>query len=223
MKVKCLNNAVQFFIRPTLNTLHNLKNEAMFKVLLLTVCLMAGTFQTTYAQINNSHEPKSTATAVKYSAYGTAIPIVVGGAIILAASEDDIGLAVSGIMVGALGAVIGPGLGHAYAGDWWHLALGSLARSLGAIFITVGILIDDPSGMGGWGKSNEGSEEDEGSGGKLVFIGGAIYLWSAIHDFCTLDSSVEQYNQKHTGITISVSPTYYAQQNTLGIAVRVSF
>ena len=221
MKVKCLNNAVQFFIRPTLNTLHNLKNEAMFKVLLLTVCLMAGTFQTTYAQINNSHEPKSTATAVKYSAYGTAIPIVVGGAIILAAPEGDIGLGVSGIMVGALGAVIGPGLGHAYAGDWWHLALGSLLRSLGAIFITRGILGDDPSGMD-WGESNEGSEKDEGSVA-LVCIGGAIYLWSAIHDFCTLDSSVEQYNQKHTGITISVSPTYYAQQNTLGIAVRVSF
>ncbi len=175
------------------------------------------------AQRNNPQEPKSTATAVKYSAYGTAIPIVVGGAIFLAASEDDITSGVIGIEVGALGAVVGPGLGHAYAGDWWHLVLGSLLRTLGVIFITSGILGDDPSGMGGWGESDQGSKEEEESGAGLVLIGGAIYLWSAIHDFTTLDRSVEQYNQKHTGITISVSPTYYAKKNTLGIAVRVSF
>lgn len=113
---KCLNNAVQFFVRPTLNAWHDLKDEAMFKVLSLTVCLLAGTFQTTFGQRSHPDEPKSTATAVKYSAYGTAIPIVVGGAIVLAVhsdgedSGDNVTAFVIGIHVGSLGAVAGSGL-----------------------------------------------------------------------------------------------------------------
>jgi hypothetical protein len=90
---------------------------------------------------------KSTATAVKYSAYGTAIPVVVGGAISLAASEDDITTFVIGIEVESLGAVVGTGVGHAYAGRWRRFALGSIVRTVGAIFIASGIFGDDPSGM----------------------------------------------------------------------------
>ena len=36
-------------------------------------------------------------------------------------------------------------------------------------------------------------------------------------------TAVEHYNQTHTRITISVSPTYFAGQNGLGIAVSVNF
>ena len=110
----------------------------MFKAIALTICLIAGTCQTAFAQISHTHELKSTSTAVKYSVYGTAISNVVGGAIILTASEDDISTNFIGIFVGSLGAVIGPGLGHAYAGRWGHFALGSLVRTVGAIFIASG-------------------------------------------------------------------------------------
>ena len=68
-----------------------------------------------------------------------------------------------------------------------------------------------------------GSYEDEGNGLSALFFGGAVLLWSAIHDFRTLDRSVELYNRRHTGTTISVSPTYFTSRNAPGIAVSVSF
>ena len=46
---------------------------------------------------------------------------------------------------------------------------------------------------------------------------------STIHDFRTLEKSVEQYNQKHAGVTVSVSPTYFASENALGVVVSVGF
>ncbi|MCK4695155.1 MAG: hypothetical protein KAT74_05310 [Candidatus Cloacimonetes bacterium] len=123
--------------------------------------------------------------------------------------------------VAGLGAVIGPGLRHAYAKNWKHFALGSLVRTAGIIFIGSGIISSDPSGMSGWGESN--GDEGKGDGVAEVFIGGIIYLWSAIHDFGTLNRSVERYNQKHTGTTISVNPIYYASENAPGIFVSISF
>ena len=184
----------------------------MFKVLSLTICLIVVTCQTTFAQISHPHEPKSTATAIKYSAYGTVIPIVVGGTLVLAASEDDIAMYVIGFNILGLGAVVGPGLGHAYAGRWGHFVLGSLVRTVGGIFIASGII--ELVGV---------YEEGESSGAPALILGGAIYLWSAIHDFKTLDRSVERYNQKHTSTTISIGPTYYVSHNAPGIAVRVNF
>ncbi|MCK4652819.1 MAG: hypothetical protein KAU01_00055 [Candidatus Cloacimonetes bacterium] len=184
----------------------------MFKAITLTICLIAGTCQITFAQISQPYESKSTITAVKYSVYGTVIPIVVGGTCMLAASEDDITTFVIGLQVGSLGAVAGPGLGHAYAGRWEHFALGSLVRTVGAIFIASGII--ELIGV---------YEEGKSSGAPALTFGCAIYLWSAIHDFRTLDRSVKRYNQRHTGTTISVNPIYYASKNAPGIVVSVSF
>ena len=189
----------------------------MCKAITLTICLIAGTCQITFAQINHTHEPKSTTTAVKYSTYGTAIPTVVGGALVVAAlsgddSDDNLAAFVIGIHIGSLGAVVGPGLGHAYAGHWGHFALGSLIRTVGAIFIASGSI--ELAGVYG---------EGESSGAPALILGGAIYFWSAIHDFRTLDRSVEWYNQRHTGTTISISPIYYASKNAPGIVVCASF
>ena len=230
MERKYLNNVVQFLCGPTFTAWHDLIQD-MFKVLSLTVCLIAGTFQMTFAQRIHPHELKSTATAVKYSVYGTAIPIVVGGTIFFAsiasnAEEPDPFLA--GIMIGSLGAVGGPGLGHAYAERWGRFALGGAIRTVGAFFLASGIMGllwgDDPSGMGHWGESSEGYSGDERPLAVLLLMGGgAIYLWSTIHDFKSLDTSVEQYNQKHKDVTISISPTYYACKNALGIVVSVQF
>lgn len=168
--------------------------------------------------------PKSVATAVKYSAYGTAIPIVAGGAIVLAApSGDDVAATVIGINLGGLGAVVGPGLGHAYAGRWRRFALGSLARTVGAVLMASGIIGSDPSGVGDWGASD--GEEDGGWGAEaaLIGIGGAIYLWSAIRDFRSLDASVEQYNRESAGSTLRVRPAYFSSHHAPGIIVTVDF
>jgi hypothetical protein len=200
----------------------------MFRTVLCTVCLLAGTCQTASSQGSPTSEPKSTSTAVKYSAYGTAMPVVVGGAVVLASysrgeiPDENLAAAVIGINLGVLGAVVGPGLGHAYAGRWVHLVKGSLFRRVGAAFIAAGI-VPELSGMEGWGDSDQENGGDEGGNGGSILIGSVIYLWSAIHDFRTLDDAVEWYNQQHAGITVSVSPTYFASENALCVVVSVGF
>ena len=126
-------------------------------------------------------------------------------------------------MIAGLGITVGPGLGHAYAGRRWSLAKGTGFRTLGVILVASGLISDEPSGMGCWGKSEEECKEDEGTDAFSVVIGSVIYLWSTIHDFRTLDDSVERYNQQHAGITVSVSPTYFASENALGVVVSVGF
>jgi hypothetical protein len=203
----------------------------MFRISLLTVCLLTATWQTALSQESPTSERKSTTAAVKYSAYGTAIPIVAGGALILAArsegEEDDVDVDETtyfiGCSVGLLGAVVGPGLGHAHAGCWWHLAKGSAFRAVGAILIIGGIMGSDPSGMGCWGKPDEECEKDEGSNAGTIIIGSAIYLWSTIHDFRTLDDAVERYNQNRVGVTVDAYPTYFASENALGVVVSIGF
>jgi hypothetical protein len=191
----------------------------MFKTMLCTVCILASVWQTALSQVSPAFERKSTSTAIRYSAYGTAIPVVIGGVLLLADPEN---MGLVGISLGALGAVVGPGLGHAYAGRRWHLAKGSLFRGIGAAFIAAGIT-PDLSGVGGWGDSDEENGKDKGGDGGTILIGSVIYLWSAIHDFRTLDDAVERYNQKHADVTLSVSPTYFAGENALGIVVSVGF
>lgn len=198
----------------------------MLRTLVLTVCLLAGICQTTFSQSNIPDGPKSVSSANRYSVYGTAIPIVVGGAMLLIPQSDDDafgeGLGGAGIIIGSLGVVSGPGWGHAYAGRWGHLAKGSLFRMIGFAVLIRGIIGPDPSGMGNWGKPEEECEEG-GSDGALILIGGGIYLWSAIHDFKTLDKSVEKYNRKHAGVSISVNPTYFVSKKAPGIVVSLKF
>ena len=196
----------------------------MLKTVLFTVCMLAGACGQTLSQDKSSPSPKSASTATKYSLYGTIVPAVAGGAMILSQQSSDEpfgeGWVVPGLILGWMGATAGPGLGHAYAGRWWHLVKGSVFRSVGAALIISGLLGPDPSGMGGW---REPQDEDKDTDGAAIVVGSAIYLWSTIHDLRTLDDAVERYNQKHAGVTVSVSPTYFADQDAPGIAVSVGF
>lgn len=199
----------------------------MFRTVLCTVCLLAGLCQASYSQGRIVSEPKSAGTATKYSACGTIIPIVAAGALVLAPKSDHHafgeGWDFVGIIIGTVGIVGGPGFGHAYTGRWGQLAKGSVFRAVGAAFIISGLVGSDPSGMSGWGDSDEEENENKSNGAAELCIGGAIYLWSTIHDFRTLGRSVEQYNQKHAGITVSVSPTYFASENAPGVIVSLGF
>lgn len=199
----------------------------MVKTVLLTACLLAGTWQAALSQESSALGPKSTASAVKYSAYGTALPIAVGGALVLSTwgsdSDDDQNQLIIGLHIGALGAVVGPGLGHAYAGRWGHLAKGTAFRTVGALLLTAGIIEGATADMKLWGDSDEEDSEGRGSYWPPIILGGAIYLWSTIHDFRTLDDAVARYNQEHTGVTFGVSPAYFADQDALGIVVSVDF
>ncbi len=193
--------------------------------IMIALCLIVAVWQPALAQRrDDAGEGKSGSTALRYSAFGTGIPVAIGSILLLSThggdSDEDIGALIIGINIGALGAVVGPGFGHAYAGRWWHLAEGSLIRMVGAAVLISGIVGHDPSGMGGWGDPNY---EDKGSDGAAIVIGGAIYLWSAIHDFKTLDDAVNEYNQNHTRVSLSVSPRYLVTEKTVGLTVRLSF
>jgi hypothetical protein len=215
-----------------------IKSETMFRTVLCAVCLLAGACQTTLSQGSHKSELKSAGTATRYSVYGTIIPIVAGGAMILAyqlSNEQTFceafgdGGSLPGIFVGSVGIVCGPGFGHAYAGRWGHLAKGSLIRTVGTGLITWGtydiVSAYNSNIFSNWwgGDSNEEENESYEAAVICILIGGAIYLWSAVHDFMTLDEAVEQCNRKHTGITLSVTPTYFAGENALGVVVSLGF
>lgn len=207
--------------------LYRRRKETMFRAVIFVVCLLAGAYQTAFSQGSLSHEPKSVGTATRLSVYGTIIPVVAGGAILLAPKSEhhDFGEGLDGVgfLLGWIGIAGGPGFGHAYAGRWGHLAKGSLFRMVGAVMIIAGIVGPDPSGMGGWGDSDNKDNGDKSPERVWIVIGGAIYLWSTIHDFRTLDRSVERYNRKHEGASVSVSPTYFASENAPGIVVSLNF
>jgi hypothetical protein len=196
--------------------------KTMLSLLILAVCIQSSG----QCETKTSIQSKSISTAFKYSLYGTATPIIAGGAMMLFAAsvDEDIGegWSLPGILVGWVGITSGPGFGHAYAGRWWHLVKGTLLRSAGAALLIKGLVGSDPSGMGCWGKPEEECEEDEGSDAALIMAGGAIYLWSAIHDFRNLDDAVEKYNQKH-GITMNIRPTYFVRYKAPGVVISVGF
>jgi hypothetical protein len=206
----------------------NRRKKTTFMTVLCAVCLLTCAWQTVWPQESTAVKPKSVGTATRYSVLGTIVPAVVGGVVIMAGrseSEDPEGEGTDydndptcvgiGFSLAALGAAIGPGLGHAYAGRRGHFVKGSLIRAAGALLITNGIIGSDISGFS--------KGEDKGSDAATIMIGGAIYLWSAIHDYRTLNDAVERYNQKYAGVTVSVNPAYFAGENAPGIIVNLSF
>jgi hypothetical protein len=194
-----------------------------FKILPLAVYLMTGSLQTAWAQESQPQELKTTATAIKHSVYGTAVPVAIG-AISLAglsrASDEEEAFLWLGLGIGAVGVVSGPGFGHAYSKAWGRFFLGSLIRTVAGMAIIGGILGDDPSGMD-WGPDSNSDGKAENT---LSLIGGGIvYLLSVIWDIRSLDASVQRYNQKHGGAAVSVSPAYNVRENAPGLVFRLTF
>lgn len=159
--------------------------------------------------------PKTTSTAVQYSVIGTLLIGGVGTLLILDGAKGmgaDEGEVALGIGIGALGVILGPSFGHAYA-DRPKPMKGSWVRLAGATVTGLGL-----AGMG-IADSFGGSE---GAGVYVVMgMGGAIYLYGAISDVATLGRSVEQYNHRHGLSRVKIRPCYFAQQDAVGLKLTI--
>ena len=157
---------------------------------------------------------KSPGKANLISLIGTVAPIGI------AMSTTDRGLFCGGIGSGGIlllaGTIVGPGLGHSYAGNEGRLWKGIGIRT-GAL-IAIGI---------GFSMSFSLFEETNSSGGAALCAVGSILLFgSSIYDIVTADDSARQYNEEN-GLAakskISFGPTYFAQHQAPGATLILTF
>ena len=153
---------------------------------------------------------KTYAAAHKYSLMGTLAPTVVGIGVSAATGGEagDIGVSLS---LGGL--VIGPGLGHLYAGNPGRFAIGGGIR---AVALVGGGLMA--------AQSSENKAWDESLGQVVLWIGlGTIVaVGSAIYDIRTTDASVNRYIRANRPSTrLTVSPTWFADRHAAGVCLAL--
>lgn len=151
------------------------------------------------AQEVQQEDAKSPATARAVSLIGTAAPICVG-----IATGDE-----GGASIFLLGSIVGPGLGHAYAGDHGRFLLGAGLRTVG------------------WGACMAAFastwENPDNTGSTFLAIGGlALVTVSTVVDITTADNSARKFNRNHPGPQFSANPMYIPSTGTYGIRLSLS-
>ena len=188
------------------------------------ICLLVVSvfFQLTQAAPENSQKQKSEESAILYSLVGTLLPSVISIPLISSQSEYQItysnglpettknsGLNESlGIGLLSAGVVVGPGLGHLYAGNkksfYKGLAVRTIAGGLFALGITKFELFSD---------DNKGADI-------LIIAGGSVMLFSIISDISKGDNSVRVYNKANQLTHIQVYPSFTKKEIRLNFALR---
>ena len=165
--------------------------------------------------------PKLRHTALTSSLLCTLVPAAAGAALVLDGSysgQNDKAEALAGFAIGSVGIVLGPGVGHAYAGKigrFW----GGVAVRVAAVGLTVVMASSSSSG-----NSNLSSLDDQITQIVIAFVvGGSICLGSAIYDIATVGNSVEEYNEEHGFGNLTLKPTYIASHKAPGLLLRLTF
>ncbi|UCC45322.1 MAG: hypothetical protein JSU65_05225 [Candidatus Zixiibacteriota bacterium] len=153
---------------------------------------------------------KSPQAATNLSLFGTLAPVGLG--IMMTPNQSyGFGLREATCLTAIVGGiVVGPGLGHAYAGNYGRLWVGMGLRLLavgGAM--TVMALT--------WNDSD--SETGAAAGfASLVLLGG-----SAIADIAAAGRSARNYNEKHGLTGFTITPTYFAEHDACGLTFALNF
>jgi hypothetical protein len=156
--------------------------------------------------------------AARLLSFGGTFGLLAAGGVIFTSQPSGEGVPL-GICVGAMGLVLGPGLGHAYAHNGSRFAKGTLLRLAAA----------GGCGLLGFVMFDEGFELFDGNsgmiaGGIMVWsIGTTILLWSAIHDMVSVGRSVDKYNASIGYRGIEIGPTYFVQHKAIGLSASVGF
>jgi len=169
---------------------------------------------------------KSRNTAEARSLLCTLVPLAVGGALILhgqgnAPIGSDLGSGkiddtetLAGLAIGSAGIILGPGMGHAYAGQMGRFCGGVVIRGVGAWLTTA--LVTSAS-------DNSSLDVAVMQGVIALVVGGSICLGSAIYDIATVGRSVDKYNHSHGFSDVRLTPTYFASHRAPGVMLTLSF
>jgi hypothetical protein len=155
---------------------------------------------------------KSESTALKYSLYGTLVPIGTGLAI------HDI----TGARLIVIGALIGPSLGYFYGGEPRRAMIGIGVRvGIGAVTVVAAIAVGDAAA-----KSDPGSFAGTGEAMGVLAVGSIIVIIHAIHDITKVKSVVAKHNlefirQNQTSVTLV--PKYFVASSAIGLELQATF
>lgn len=155
-------------------------------------------------------EPKSLAMALQWSLYGTLVPVAAGGGLLIAKPNDPEAFGLAAV-VGGL--VIGPALGHFYAGRPGRAIAGvglRTALGVGAAAVVISHSLCDAAVC-----------RLSGTDATILVLGAVGLLASAAFDIARAPASARHYNATHG--EISVIPWLSPQQGTIGLVVRASF
>ncbi|HWR82066.1 MAG TPA: hypothetical protein VN285_02055 [Candidatus Deferrimicrobium sp.] len=192
--------------------------------LLLAVLVICG--HDVNARDSLSAKPKSKGTALALSLGATLAPAAVGAAIFRVGGEKKLDpghtrgdellgdkLLLIGSFVCASGLILGPGVGHAYAGKR-HPFARAVAR---------GALLPTALGLAAVaGFANVSADV----AWTLLVVGvaaGTGCLFLCVYDIATVGRSVDAYNRKHGFPTTSVAPYYRPDNSTLGLQASLRF
>lgn len=146
-------------------------------------------------------EEKSEQAALGLSLLGTIAPFMVT---VAAVSSDQPELA----LAGAVGMLIGPSLGHWYAGQ--YVTGGLLIRGAGAALVLGGLVqaLDD--------FGCEGSCGSEGA--TLALAGAAVFIGGTLYDLATAGRAAREWNEKHLDMGPMVVSSVSGPVAGLGVA-----
>ena len=151
-------------------------------------------------------ESKSEASALALSIAGTLGSAGLLGAGVASAGNGHVAM----LGVGALASVVGPSIGHIYAGE--YLTAGLVTRVVGMAAFALGASVivncDD-----------EGCDTVPGT---LMLVGAGVYLAGAIYDIATAPRAARRWNAKHHVWVMPtvVGPTTHA---TIGLGFSATF
>jgi hypothetical protein len=160
---------------------------------------------------------KKASGAIQASVLGTLLPAAAGTFFILDGARGSgakTGEVALGIGIGALGVILGPSFGHAYA-DHPRPLRRAWTRFAG---VAIGGL-----GLAGMGMSNSFGNGPTPMAYAFMGVGGMLFLYGTIADFATVASSVKTYNERHGFSKIRLEPVYFSQHRAPGVAVSIDF
>jgi len=166
---------------------------------------------------------KSANTALALSLGGTLIPIGVGTAMTITATDfngppyevKNEGAYLAGAILSACGVYFGPSFGYFYGGRsdraWKGIGIRfGLAMATYAVTVaTVGQTIDGP--------------EEETTAGIVALVGGGFVLAHAVYDIAKVKGAVRKHNQRMQEKAWIVTPAYFAQHGSPGLELQIKF
>lgn len=189
-----------------------MKGNTLVTLTLLTAFLLLAV--ATQAQNGSSSnltlQPRSEATALRYSLFGTVTPVATGFAV----------RGGSGIQLIATGVLIGPSLGYFYGG--------CTVRGIKGIGIRVGLVALTAVAADAAARSSSGGSSGsflEGVGAVLgvALVGSCVITIHAVYDIAKVKSKVRKHNEKLRARSLGIVPTYSPNSDAPGLALQLTF